>query len=202
MNKLLIIAIAITILNFASFAEAKGDAVAGKEKSSTCVACHGTDGNSPTDLYPNLAGQHAGYLEKQMQDFKTSVRKNAIMLGMATPLSKQDIADLSAYYSKQEATLYSVSAGIVEAGQKLYMGGDKARGIAACAACHGPRGVGLELANFPKISSQHPGYIKAQLESFRSDARNNAPNNMMGDIAAKLTDKDITLLSKYISALH
>jgi len=202
MNKLLIIAIAITILNFTGFVEAKGDAAAGKEKSSTCVACHGTDGNSPTNLYPNLAGQHASYLEKQLQDYKSKVRKNPIMFGMVATLSKQDMADLSAYYSQQEAALYSVSPDIVEAGQKLYMGGDKARGIPGCAACHGPRGGGLKLAKFPRISGQYPAYIKAQLESFRRDARNNAPNNMMSDIAVKLTDKDIILLSKYISALH
>lgn len=200
MNKLLIVVVAI--LSFSGFAQAKGDAEAGKAKSATCVACHGQDGNSPSDLYPKLAGQHATYLEKQLQEFKTGVRNDPIMLGMSMALSDQDMADLAAYYSMQEETQHTVSADIVDAGQKLYMGGDKARGIPACTACHGPRGVGLELAKFPKISSQHPAYIKLQLEKFRSKARDNDPNGMMTDVAAKLTDADIELLSKYISALH
>lgn len=202
MNKLLIIASAITILFLSNLVQAKGDAKAGNEKSGTCSACHGTKGISPTDLYPNLAGQHASYLKKQLLDYKTSVRKNPIMFSFARSLSTQDIADLAAYYSMQDAALYSVASGIVDAGQKLYMGGDKSRGITACSACHGPRGAGLALAKFPKISGQSPAYIKTQLESFRSAARNNAPNNMMSDVSAKLTDKDISLLSKYISALH
>ena len=200
MNKLLIAA--ITLLSFSSFTHAKGDAQAGKEKSATCTACHGADGNSPSDLYPKLAGQHANYLEKQIKEFKTGTRKDPIMLGMTAALSDQDIADLAAYYSQLPETQETVAAEIAAPGQKLYMGGDKNRGIPACAACHGPRGMGLELAKFPKISSQHPAYIKSQLEKFRSKARDNDTNSMMTDIAGKLADADIELLSKYISALH
>ena len=93
-------------------------------------------------------------------------------------------------------------ADVVEVGQKLYMGGDAARGIPGCAACHGPRGEGTELSGFPKLSSQHPAYLKAQLELFRSGERNNDMNGMMHDIAKKLTDEDIVILSKYIAGLH
>ncbi|HIP76172.1 MAG TPA: cytochrome c4 [Psychromonas hadalis] len=200
MNKLLIAA--ITILCFSSFTHAKGDPEAGKEKSATCTACHGVDGNSPSDLYPKIAGQHASYLEKQIKEFKTGVRNDPIMLGMTAMLSDQDIADLTAYYSQQPETQETTAPEIAEPGQKLYMGGDIKRGILACTACHGPRGMGLELAKFPKISSQHPAYIKLQLEKFRTKARNNDTNSMMTDVAAKLTDADIELLAKYISALH
>jgi len=82
------------------------------------------------------------------------------------------------------------------------MGGDKARAIPGCTACHGPRGNGLELAKFPKISGQHPAYIKSQLIKFRDNARHNDPNGMMVDVSGKLSDEDIELLSQYISALH
>ena len=192
----------IVTFSFTNFAQAQGDIAAGKEKSASCIACHGADGNSPANIYPKIAGQHASYLEKQLQQFKNGERDNAIMMGMAMPLSEQDIKDLAAYYESQTATPETVSTDIVDAGQKLYMGGDLQRNIPACTACHGPRGNGLALAKFPKISSQHTAYLKAQLQSFRSKARHNDQNGMMTDVAAKLTDADIELLSHYISALH
>lgn len=200
MNRLLVALVAV--LSFSSFVQAQGNIEAGKLKSATCAACHGADGNSPSNLYPKLAGQHAPYLEKQLQQFKSGERANAIMSGMAGVLSAQDMQDLAAYYSSQTMTPVTVSPEIVTAGQKLYMAGDLDRKLAACTACHGPRGNGLELAKFPKISSQHPAYIKLQLQTFRSKERVNSPNGMMNDVAAKLSDADIDLLSKYISALH
>jgi len=200
MNKLLVALVAV--LSFSSFVQAQGNIEAGKLKSATCAACHGGDGNSPSDLYPKLAGQHAPYLEKQLQQFKNGERADPIMMGMAAALSTEDMQDLAAYYSSQTTTPETVSPDIVTLGKKLYMGGDLERKMAACTACHGPRGNGLELAKFPKISSQHPAYIKAQLEKFRGKVRANDPNGMMSDVAAKLSDADIELLSKYISALH
>jgi cytochrome c553 len=200
MNKLLVTLIAL--FGFSNMAFAQGDVAAGKTKSATCVACHGEDGNSASNLYPKIAGQHPSYLEKQLTQFKNGERSDPIMLGMVAALSEQDIKDLAAYYASQTATPETVSPEVAVAGRNLYMGGDKDRGIPACTACHGPRGNGLELAKFPKISNQHPAYIKAQLEKFRSKARENDPNGMMVDVAAKLTDADIELLSKYISALH
>jgi len=200
MNKLLVTLIAL--FGFSNMAFAQGDVAAGKTKSATCVACHGEDGNSASNLYPKIAGQHPSYLEKQLTQFKNGERSDPIMLGMVAALSEQDIKDLAAYYASQAATPETVSPEVAVAGRNLYMGGDKDRGIPACTACHGPRGNGLELAKFPKISNQHPAYIKAQLEKFRSKARENDPNGMMVDVAAKLTDADIELLSKYISALH
>jgi cytochrome c553 len=200
MNKLLIALVAV--LSFSSFVQAQGNIEAGKVKSAACAACHGADGNSPSNLYPKLAGQHAPYLEKQLQQFKNGERANAIMMGMAGALSVQDMQDLAAYYASKTMTPETASPEVVTAGQKLYMGGKSDRKMAACTACHGPRGNGLELAKFPKISSQYPAYIKAQLENFRSKERANSPNGMMSDVAAKLSDADIELLSKYISALH
>jgi len=200
MNKLLVALIAV--LSFSSFVQAQGNIEAGKLKSAACAACHGDDGNSPSNLYPKLAGQHATYIEKQLQQFKSGERADPIMMGMAAALSQEDMQDLAAYYASNTTTPVTVSPEIVAAGKKLYMGGDIDRKMAACTACHGPRGNGLELAKFPKISSQHPAYIKAQLEKFRGKVRANDPNGMMSDVASKLSDEDIELLSKYIAALH
>lgn len=195
------------MLGVVSTAQAQGDAEAGKAKAATCTACHGADGNSPSDMYPKLAGQHAGYLEKQLAEFKAAAsggagRSNAIMGGMVMPLSEQDMADLAAYFASQSVTPVAVSEEVVEQGGALYRGGDIERGITACIACHGPRGEGLPSAKFPNLSGQHPAYIAAQLKAFRSGERNNDPNGMMRDIAKKLTDEDIELLSQYVVGLH
>jgi len=200
MNKLLVAVIAV--LSFINVAQAQGDIEAGKTKSTTCVACHGADGNSPSNLYPKIAGQHASYLVKQLQEFKSGDREDPIMAGMVAGLSEQDMEDLAAYFASQTMTPETVSPEVAEAAKKFYMGGDKERGIPGCTACHGPRGNGLELAKFPKISGQHPAYLKSQLEKFRSNLRHNSHNGMMKDISAKLSDDDIELLSEYISALH
>lgn len=187
----------------------EGDAEAGKSKSVTCAACHGADGNSAITMYPKIAGQHADYIYKQLKEFKLGMesggkqgRYDVAMSPMAMPLSDQDMKDVAAYFSSQTTKAGSTPENVVTEGQYLYRGGDMERGIPACQACHGPRGVGQSLAGFPKISSQHPEYIKAQLEKFRSGDRNNDMNGMMRDIAVKLTDKDIEILSKYMAGLH
>jgi cytochrome c553 len=186
----------------ASAQAVEGDVEAGKAKSATCVACHGTDGNSAIAMYPKIAGQHAEYIYKQLKEFKSGTRKDPVMLPMVAALSDQDMKDLAVYFASQTMSAGATPENVVEEGQYLYRGGDKERGIPACIACHGPRGVGHSLAGFPKISFQHPDYIKSQLEKFRSGERNNDMNGMMRDIAVKLTDKDIEILSKYMSGLH
>lgn len=195
------------MLGVVGVAHAQGDAEAGKAKSATCAACHGPDGNSPIDMYPKLAGQHASYTVKQLQEFKAAAtgsegRANAIMGGMAMPLSEEDMADLAAFYATQSVTPVAVPEEVIEKGAALYQGGDIDRGITACIACHGPRGEGLEAAKFPNLSGQYPAYIASQLEMFRSGERNNDHNSMMTSIAVKLTDDDIEVLSQYVAGLR
>lgn len=190
-------------------AMAEGNAEAGKTKSASCVACHGADGNSMIAMNPKLAGQHAKYLEKQMNDFKLATqtagkegRSNAVMGGMVANLSEQDIADIAAYFSDQKAKDGAAPEDVVAKASKLYKGGDMERGITACIACHGPRGNGTSLSGFPDISGQHADYTKSQLEQFRSGKRINDANGMMRDIAKRLTDEDIEILSQYLAGLH
>tara|TARA_R110002126_G_scaffold12196_22_gene53242 strand:+ start:13858 stop:14484 length:627 start_codon:yes stop_codon:yes gene_type:complete len=186
-----------------------GDAEAGKAKATTCAACHGADGNSPADIYPKIAGQHAEYLYKQLTEYKLGMtsggkegRNNAIMFGMVATLSDQDMQDLAAYFSSLPMSSGTTPEDVISRGQQLYRGGDSDRGIAACIACHGPRGAGTNLAGFPKISGQHATYLKTTLQEFRSGARANDMNGMMQDIAKKLTDEDIEVLSQYLGGLH
>ncbi|MBV1839999.1 MULTISPECIES: c-type cytochrome [Photobacterium] len=202
------LALILTLLASCS-ALAQGDAEAGKAKAATCAACHGADGNSIMAQYPKIAGQHAGYLEKQLKEFKLAMstggkqgRNDPVMGGMAMPLSEQDMADLAAYYSSlpiSDNTSTEASVGIA---QSLYRAGDPERGITACTACHGPRGNGTSLSGFPKISGQNAEYVKLQLEKFRSGQRTNDMNSMMQSVAAKLTDDEIAALSHYVGGLH
>jgi cytochrome c553 len=196
-------------LGLSASAMAMGDAEAGKNKSVACGACHGADGNSAIDMNPKLAGQHQAYIVKQLKEFKLASqtggaegRNNAVMNGMSAGLSEQDMLDIAAYYSSQEATAGETPEDVVEAGSKLYLGGDLERGITACIACHGPRGDGSSLSGFPDISGQHAFYTKTQLEAFRSGQRANSLNGMMADIAKRLTDKDIEILAAYLAGLH
>jgi cytochrome c553 len=196
-------------LGFSAGALAQGNADNGKAKSITCGACHGVDGNSAISMNPKLAGQHAKYLIKQLTEFKLASqtggkegRNNAVMNGMSAALSEQDILDLAAYYSGQEAKPGEASPENIEQGRKLYVGGDIERGITACVACHGPSGDGTSLSGFPDISGQHSAYIATQLKSFRSGERANSLNGMMADIAKRMTDKDIEVISNYVAGLH
>ncbi|NTS78668.1 cytochrome c4 [Catenovulum sp. SM1970] len=203
------IAIALSLV-FGVSAQAyalEGNAEAGKAKSATCVACHSVDGNSVIPANPKIAGQSEAYLLKQLQDFKSAFtggngRKSAVMGAMTAALSEQDMADLAAYFASQETSPGTTPEDVIEAGSKLYRGGDESRGITACTACHGPQGEGMSLAGYPKLGYQHADYISTQLKAFRDGTRNNDMNGMMRDIAAKLSDKDIEILSKYLGGLH
>ncbi|MDD1795671.1 cytochrome c4 [Enterovibrio makurazakiensis] len=202
--------LALLLTLIASFtAYAQGDAEAGKAKSTTCAACHGADGNSLIPANPVLAGQHEKYLFKQLKEFKLGMtsggeqgRYNPVMAGMVAALSEQDMADLAAYYATQTAKPGVTPESTVELGEQLYLAGDSERGIAACIACHGPRGNGTSLSGFPKISGQHADYVKAQLMAFRDGTRNNDLNGMMGIVSTKLSDKEIDAISKYVGGLH
>ncbi len=99
MTKILIFAAAMV---FGMSAQA-GDPAAGKEKSKACAACHGEIGISLAPDFPKLAGQYNDYLVRVLSDYKSGVRKNPIMAGQVANLKKEDIADLAAYYSSQQA---------------------------------------------------------------------------------------------------
>lgn len=198
MNK--IIGLALAIL-FSSHIQA-GDAVKGKEKSAVCAACHSVDGNSLIAVNPKLAGQGEKYLIKQLQDFKSKDRDNAVMFGMAGMLSDEDVANVSAYYSSQKVQHTAVADEYIQTAQKLYRGGDSDRDIPACIACHGAKGNGMAAAGFPAIGGQHPAYTMATLKAFRGGSRSNDENGIMRDVVAKMSDEQITALANYLAGLH
>ncbi len=200
MKSLLIASIAALVLFNPT--QAAGDAEAGKAKAAVCAGCHGPDGNSLAPTFPKIAGQHAAYIEKQLAEYKSGERKNAIMAGIVTALSEQDMADLGAYFASQKAGVGEAAADKVELGQSIYRAGNADRGLAACIACHGPRGSGNPLAKFPALSGQHASYTVAQLQSFRSGERANDNLSMMRSIAMKLSDEEIEAVAQYLQGLH
>lgn len=165
-----------------------------------CSACHGADGNSIITLNPKLAGQHPEYLLKQLTNFKAGTRANAVMAGMVANLSPQEMQDLAAYFAKQKPTLAKAkSNGIGSLGEKIYRGGIAATGVPACAGCHGANGAGIPK-QFPRMSGQHADYTLAQLRTFRTGERANAP--MMMAIAVKMTDAEMQAVADYLQGLR
>jgi cytochrome c553 len=202
MNKRFFTAATLALLAASSTALAEGDVEAGKQAAAACAACHGMDGNSTDPQYPKIAGLGERYLVKQLREYQDQTRENAIMAGMVAALSEQDVENLAAYFASQARTEGVADAELVEAGQALYRGGDLDRQIAACTACHGPSGNGIPGAAFPGLAGQHQDYVAAQLKAFRVGARANDPQEMMRDIAVRLTDNDIRAISSYVQGLR
>lgn len=182
------------------------DAEAGGRKAITCVACHGEDGNGVGNpIWPKLAGQHTDYTARQLELFRSGERENAVMNGMAAALTDEDIRDLADYYQTQKVTHESADEESVVVARQLYKAGDADRNIAACAGCHGPAGLGIPGAGFPKLGGQFKDYLVITLKAFRSGAswgENKTDNVTMAMVAERLSDEEIEALASYISGLH
>jgi len=202
MKKMLLTVVLGMTLTMSASVMAAGNAAAGKTKSAMCAACHGADGNSPTNMFPKLAGQGEAYLVKQLTEFKSGVRSNAVMAPMVASLNEQDMADLAAYFSGQTIAPGAVPEDLLEAGQKIYRAGNKESGVPACMACHGPTGAGVPAAKWPALSGQHSAYVEAQLKTFADGTRSNDPNSMMRDIASKMTADEMKAVAAYVAGLH
>ena len=165
-----------------------------------CAACHGADGNSGTPLNPILAQQHPQYLVKQLQEFKSGKRANAVMSGMAATLSDEDMKNVAYWlHSKTAKPGFAKDKELVALGERIYRGGIADRQVAACAGCHSPNGAGIP-AQYPRLGGQHADYLSAQLTGFRDGLRKN--NLQMSQVAAKLNDREIKAVSDYIAGLR
>ena len=215
MRKTIIIFVSIVLATLSATTLASGDAEAGQTKSATCMGCHGLAGNSTMPNFPKLAGQGEGYILKQLQEFKSGARDSAIMGGVASLLSEQDMMDIAAYYSIQTISENSAKADekTIELARKIYLGGKKDTQTTACVASHGPKGLGIPSAKFPALSAQHAEYIASQLKAFRqysfnqqtgSDEidRDNDYEGMMRSVAKGLTTVEIEALAEYVAGLH
>lgn len=165
-----------------------------------CAACHAADGNSVIGANPKLAGQHPEYLVKQLTEFKSGKRANAVMSGMAAALSDEDMRNIGFWLASQKpAPGMAKDKALVSLGERIYRGGIADRQIAACAGCHSPNGAGIP-AQYPRLSGQHAEYTSTQLKAFRGGERKNSAQ--MTGVAAYLTDKEIAAVSDYIAGLR
>jgi cytochrome c553 len=180
---------------------AKPDLAKGEASfTAVCAACHGADGNSMIPANPKLAQQHPEYLVKQLKEFKSGKRANAIMSGMVAALSEDDMKNISYWLASKKAKPgFAKDKDTVALGERIYRGGIPDRQVAACAGCHSPNGAGIP-AQYPRIAGQHGDYAVAQLVAFRDGVRKNSVQ--MSGVAAKMNDREIKAVSDYIAGLR
>jgi cytochrome c553 len=187
-----------------------GNAANGAAKAAACTACHGPNGNSTNPEWPRLAGQSAVYIAEQLRLFRSGVRNNPIMKPLAASLSDQDINDVAVYFEAQTPQGLEADPSYWQAGQALYLRGDRAHEIPACVACHGPAGRGNLAAGYPALRAQQSVYVVKQLNDYASGARYSAPNPataskngiMMFTIAKRLSAEQIRDVASYVQGMR
>jgi cytochrome c553 len=179
-----------------------GDPAAGKTESYFCQGCHGETGMSAEDMIPNLAGQYADYIVKQIRNFRSGERTHQIMNAMSKTISDAELVDVAAYFSSQKQ-MHGSGTGDNPVAKNLFLNGDTSRDIPPCMSCHGENGKGQapNISTYPVIGGQRKGYLRAQLMHWRSGERSNSPDGVMNNVAKKLTDSEIEALTNYISGL-
>lgn len=191
----------------------KGNPLLGREKidSERCQECHGIDGqgaghaNGPEGKFAKLAGQDAAYIVKQMQDFRSGARKHDQMAIMARSVSDEDVRDIAAYFAglaamRGEPALGVSANALAQRGQQLFAQGDAARGVPACASCHGAAGEGHAALRAPRIAGQEWRYLDQQLRDWRSGERRNSADGAMTQAVSRLSDADIDALTQHLAA--
>ncbi|MBC3806428.1 cytochrome c4 [Undibacterium seohonense] len=164
-----------------------------------CVSCHGAAGNSTISVNPKLAGQHDAYLVKQLMDFTTPARNNAVMTTFSKLMTPEDMKNVSAFLAVQKPKAGAAkNKDIVKLGETIYRAGIAEKNIAACAGCHSPNGAGIP-AQFPRIAGQHQDYTVAQLTAFRTGVRKNSAQ--MVTIAKRMSDDEMKAVADYVAGL-
>lgn len=164
-----------------------------------CFLCHGMTGESSSEVYPRLAGQNAAYVAKQLRDFQAGRRKGTTMNDMVAGLSPEDMEALGRFYAEQKAEPHApADADLAAMGRYLYTKGNTLSGVAACAACHGPKAAGTE--SLPRLAGQQAAYLEEQLKLFNKRERNN-DNAVMHSVASKLTALESRALAEYLASL-
>lgn len=191
------VAICGAVLANAAMAQAD-DARAKKIVGGVCFLCHGMEGELASEGFPRLAGQHAEYTALQLGNFKSGKRKSSAMAGMVANLTTDEMAALGKYFEKKSYDVEpSKDPKLAAIGQAIYHQGDKDKGIAACASCHGAEAKGT--STLPRLAGQMAVYIESQLKQFKQRERTH-DNAEMHDIARKMSVQDIAAVAEYLSA--
>jgi cytochrome c553 len=177
-----------------------GNAAKGKQLAETCGACHGNGQQEVAGAFPYLQGQLATYLYKQLKDYKDGSRGNAIMAGLVSGLSDQDMADLAAWYSQQPVPAGAKNVLPHEAAGQLVSRGDSKRILPPCQSCHEPNGKGQRI-DVPGLAGQNAAYTEQTLQDYKSEARHNDLYGRMRSITQQLSDEEIRALAHYYAGL-
>jgi cytochrome c553 len=162
-----------------------------------CFICHGMDGNSASEVFPRLAGQHAEYIARQLAHFKSGQRKSTAMADMVAKLTPDEMLALGRFFEKQPVTTDPVKdPDLAAMGRYVYLHGNKFSGVPACASCHGPQALGT--VQLPRLAGQHASYLETQLKQFHQRERTN-DNAVMHAIVVKMTALEMAAVSEYLS---
>jgi len=164
-----------------------------------CAQCHAfTGGSDSSGAFPRIAGQPAAYLSRQLQDFRTGARANAIMSPIARALSPEDSDDVATYYANVETPFPPLAAAdpdLVNKGKEIAAKGAPAKGVPGCDSCHGANGAG-EPPSIPYLNGQYAHYTAFELQMWRRGFRQNSPE-AMALFAGKLDDHEIEAIAAY-----
>ncbi len=193
------IALGAALLAGASGAWAQADeARAKKIAGGSCFLCHGMNGESTSEVFPRLAGQHAEYIAKQLGAFKSGTRKSTAMSEMVAKLTPDEMLALGKFYEKMALPREEPKEPQLAAmGRYIYHNGNKFSGVPACVSCHGTNAEGA--ANLPRLATQFSGYIHTQLKSFNKRERTN-DNVVMHVVAEKMTELEMAAVAEYVSS--
>jgi len=160
---------------------------AGQTASAVCAGCHGATGVSVNPEWPNLAGQNAAFLTRELASFQVGARKSDTMGPLAQSLTAEQIVQLATFFSTQacKADFTRVPAAQLAAGEQL---------AKSCAACHGERGRGTSNVSLPRLAGQNAAYLNVEIGHFKAGDRNSP---IMNAVARDLADADIEAVSRY-----
>jgi cytochrome c553 len=162
-----------------------------------CFLCHGSEGESSSEVFPRLAGQHWEYIAKQLENFKTGKRKSTAMADMVAKLKPDEMVALGRYFEKMSVPAEPPKdTDLAAVGYYIYHAGNKYSGVAACASCHGKEGLGT--AALPRLAGQYASYVESQLKTFGKRERTN-DNAVMHSIVTKMTPLEIAAVAEYLS---
>jgi cytochrome c553 len=187
----------LVLLGGHALAQQADEARAKKIAGGSCFLCHGAQGESTSEIFPKLAGQHAQYIVKQLEAFKAGQRKSTTMADMVAKLTPDEMRALGKYYEKMPVVQTEAKEPQLAAmGRYIYHSGNKFSGVPACVSCHGMEGQGA--ANLPRLAGQLSGYVSTQLKNFGKRERTN-DNAVMHSVASQMTELEMAAVAEYLS---
>jgi cytochrome c553 len=187
---------AACLMVFSAWGQAD-EARAKKIVNGVCFMCHGEQGESSSEIFPRLGGQHWEYTAKQLENFKAGKRKSTAMADMVAKLTPDEMVALGKYFEKMPIPPEKIKdTDLAGVGKYIYHSGNKFSGVAACAGCHGKDALGS--SSLPRLAGQYSSYLETQLKLFSGRERTN-DNAVMHSIVVKMTPLEMAAVAEYLS---